>query len=56
MLRYLKDHEEEVYPLLEAKGEKVRKGVQEALHREGLEAAVTGIGSLFQTHFLFKEV
>jgi len=51
MLQYLKDHAEEVYPLLEAKGEKVRKGVQEALRGEGLIATVTGIGSLFQTHF-----
>jgi glutamate-1-semialdehyde 2,1-aminomutase len=51
MLQYLKDHAEEVYPLLEAKGEKVRKGVQEALRGEGLNATVTGIGSLFQTHF-----
>jgi glutamate-1-semialdehyde 2,1-aminomutase len=57
MLQYLKDHAEEVYPPLEAKGEKVRKGVQEALRREGLDAAVTGIGSLFQTHFpLQKDV
>ena len=57
MLGYLKDHAEEVYPLLEARGEKVRKGVQEALQREELDAAVTGIGSLFQTHFpLQKEV
>jgi glutamate-1-semialdehyde 2,1-aminomutase len=55
MLQYLKDHSEEVYPLLEANGEKVRKGVQEALHREGLEAEVTGIGSLFQTHFPFQK-
>ena len=51
MLGYLKDHAEEVYPLLEARGEKVRKGVQQALQSEGLDAAVTGIGSLFQTHF-----
>ena len=51
MLGYLKDHAEEVYPLLEARGEKVRKGVQEALQGEGMDAAVTGIGSLFQTHF-----
>ena len=51
MLNHLKNHEEEVYPLLEAKGEKVRKGVQEALRGEGLNATVTGIGSLFQTHF-----
>jgi len=55
MLRYLKDHREKVYPLLESKGEKVRKGVQEALDREGLNAVVTGIGSLFQTHFPFEK-
>jgi glutamate-1-semialdehyde 2,1-aminomutase len=55
MLHYLKDHSDEVYPLLEAKGEKIRKGVQEALHHEGLEAIVTGIGSLFQTHFPFQK-
>src|SRR4030043_1764879 len=51
MLGYLKDHSEEVYPLLEAKGKKVREGVQESLLREGVDAVVTGIGSLFQTHF-----
>jgi len=51
MLGYLKDHAEEVYPALEAQGEKVRKGVQEGLLREGVDAVVTGIGSLFQTHF-----
>ena len=55
MLRYLKDHREKVYPLLESKGEKVRKGVQKALDREGLNAVVTGIGSLFQTHFPFEK-
>jgi glutamate-1-semialdehyde 2,1-aminomutase len=56
MLRYLKDHREEVYPLIESKGEKVRKGVQEALDREGLNGMVTGIGSLFQTHFPFQRM
>jgi glutamate-1-semialdehyde 2,1-aminomutase len=55
MLGYLKDHAEEVYPLLEARGEKVRKGVQQALQSEGLDAAVTGIGSLFQTHFPLRK-
>ena len=55
MLHYLKDHSDEVYPLLEAKGEKIRKGVQEAIHHEGLDAIVTGIGSLFQTHFPFQK-
>ena len=55
MLRYLRDHRQEAYPLLESKGEKVRKGVQAALDREGLNAVVTGIGSLFQTHFPFQK-
>ena len=51
MLHYLKDQAEEVYPILEARGEKVREGVQDSLCREGVDAFVTGIGSLFQTHF-----
>jgi len=55
MLGHLKDHADEVYPLLEARGEKVRKGIQEALQNEGMGAAVTGIGSLFQTHFLLQK-
>jgi glutamate-1-semialdehyde 2,1-aminomutase len=55
MLRYLKDRRKEVYFLLEKKGEKVRKGVQKALDQEGVDAVVTGIGSLFQTHFPFKK-
>lgn len=51
MLCYLKDHALETYPILEAKGKKIREGVQKAFDREGLDAVVTGIGSLFQTHF-----
>ena len=55
MLRYLKDHRKTIYPLLESKGEKIRKQLQEALDREGLNAVVTGTGSLFQTHFPFEK-
>src|SRR4030042_18937 len=55
MLRFLKDHAEEVYPLLEARGKKGREGVQDSLRREGLDSIVTGIGSLFQTHFPFQK-
>jgi glutamate-1-semialdehyde 2,1-aminomutase len=54
ILRYLKDHAGEVYPFLESKGEKVKKGIQESLLREGIDGAVTGVGSLFQTHFPFQ--
>jgi len=55
MLNYLKDRNQKVYPILESKGKKVRKGMQEAFHREGVNAVVTGIGSLFQTHFPFQK-
>jgi glutamate-1-semialdehyde 2,1-aminomutase len=55
MLRYLKEHHKKIYPLLESKGEKVRKELQEVLDREGLNAVVTGTGSLFQTHFPFEK-
>jgi glutamate-1-semialdehyde 2,1-aminomutase len=54
MLRYLKDHRKKIYPLLESRGEKIRKRLQEILDREGLNAVVTGTGSLFQTHFPFE--
>lgn len=55
ILRYLKDFKEEVYPVLEVKGERVRKGVQQALQSAGIETSATGIGSLFQTHFPFRK-
>ncbi len=55
MLGYLKDHRQKVYATLESKGEQIRKGFQEAFDREGLNAVVTGIGSLFQTHFPFQK-
>jgi glutamate-1-semialdehyde 2,1-aminomutase len=55
MLSYLKNHRKQFYSLLEKKGEKVRKGVQGAFDQEGVDAEVTGIGSLFQTHFPFKK-
>lgn len=54
MLGYLKDHAGEVYPSLEAKGERMRKGLAEAFNQAGVDAAITGIGSLFQTHFPLK--
>jgi len=55
MLHYLDDYEEEVYPLLEVRGEKARKGLQEMFDVEGINARVTGVGSLFQIHFPFEK-
>jgi glutamate-1-semialdehyde 2,1-aminomutase len=55
MLRHLKDHRKKVYPFLESNGKKVRRGLQAAFDRVGLDAVVTGVGSLFQTHFPFQK-
>ena len=55
MLTYLRDHAKEVYPTLEAKGKKLREGLQEVIRREGTNAMVTGFASLFQTQFPFRE-
>lgn len=51
MLNYLKDNREKVYPILEERGKKIREGMQMAFASEGIEAIVTGTGSLFQTNF-----
>jgi len=51
MLNYLKEHAKEVYPLFERRGKHVREGVQQALRRHGIDTIVTGMGSLYQTHF-----
>jgi glutamate-1-semialdehyde 2,1-aminomutase len=55
MLKYLRDHAMEVYPALEIKGKTLREGLQKAFHREGINAIVTGISSLFQPHFPFRQ-
>ncbi len=55
VLHYLRDYEDEVFPLLESRGEKIRKGLQGVFDKEGVNAIVTGIGSLFQTHFPFQK-
>lgn len=55
MLNYLKNHKQEVYPLLEENGKIIREGVSKAFNSEGVEAIVTGTGSLFQTHFPFEK-
>jgi glutamate-1-semialdehyde 2,1-aminomutase len=55
MLQHLKDQAAEIYPVLEAKGKAVREGIQKALHHYGIKSVVTGVGSLFQTHFPYRD-
>lgn len=51
MLRYLEEHEGEIYPALEEKGSYVRQGVEAAFRAEGIAARCFGVGSLFTTSF-----
>jgi glutamate-1-semialdehyde 2,1-aminomutase len=55
MIHHLRDHADEIYPRLEANGQKVREGIQLAMRRQGVHVGVTGVGSLFQTHFPYRE-
>lgn len=51
MLRHLEDHEKEIYPALEKKGQKVRSGIERAFDSRGIPARCLGVGSLFTTCF-----
>lgn len=51
MLRFLGEHEKEVYPALEKKGKKVREGIEKAFQARGIPARCLGVGSLFTTCF-----
>jgi len=51
MLRFLGEHEKEVYPALEKKGQKVREGIEKAFQARGIPARCLGVGSLFTTCF-----
>lgn len=51
MLRYLEEHESEIYPALEEKGRFVREGIEKAFHSPGIPVKCLGVGSLFTTCF-----
>ncbi|MGD0624277.1 MAG: aminotransferase class III-fold pyridoxal phosphate-dependent enzyme, partial [Thermodesulfobacteriota bacterium] len=51
MLRYLEEHEKEIYPALDEKGKKVRQGIEKAFRSCGIPVKCFGVGSLFTTCF-----
>lgn len=51
ILRYLKEHESEIYPALEEKGRQVREGIEATFRSQGLPVKCFGVGSLFTTCF-----
>jgi glutamate-1-semialdehyde 2,1-aminomutase len=46
VLRYLRDHAEEVYPRLNRLGQRLRKGMEDAFREAGLPGRAIGVGSL----------
>lgn len=51
MLKYLEDHQDEIYPTLEEKGRRVRQGIENAFRSRGIPVKCFGAGSLFTTCF-----
>jgi glutamate-1-semialdehyde 2,1-aminomutase len=51
MLRYLEEHQDQVYPALAEKGRYVREGVEAAFAESGIPVRCFGVGSLFTTSF-----
>jgi glutamate-1-semialdehyde 2,1-aminomutase len=54
-LQYLVDHPE-VFPQMDRLGKKLRDGVNQYCKREGLPVQMTGVASMFCTHFSDKEI
>ncbi|MDG6974483.1 MAG: aspartate aminotransferase family protein [Nitrososphaerota archaeon] len=50
-VRYLRKHENSIYPALGRMGKEARMGVDKEFADAGVEAHTTGLGSLFLTHF-----
>jgi glutamate-1-semialdehyde 2,1-aminomutase len=54
-VQYLIDHPE-VFPQMDRFGKKLRDGVNQYCEREGLPVQMTGVASMFCTHFTDKEI
>jgi glutamate-1-semialdehyde 2,1-aminomutase len=54
MLRYLRDHANEIYPRLNALGERLRRGMDTAFEKTGFPARSIGVGSLCGAYLALK--
>jgi glutamate-1-semialdehyde 2,1-aminomutase len=55
-LKHVKQNKSAIYPKINKIGTRVRKGLKKAFSDGGVDVDVTGIGSLFMTHFLNKDI
>jgi len=56
MLTYLKEHGDKVYKYINLQGDRLRADLNEFCKKNNMLAQVTGIGSMFFTHFNNKEI
>jgi glutamate-1-semialdehyde 2,1-aminomutase len=50
-VRYLRKNAGNIYPTLEAQGERLREGIDRGMSESGVRVHTTGLGSLYLTHF-----
>jgi glutamate-1-semialdehyde 2,1-aminomutase len=55
-LKHLKENKSAIYPKINKIGTRIRKGLKKAFSEGGVDVDVKGIGSLFMTHFLNKDI
>src|SRR5262245_31452248 len=55
-INYLANNKDKVYPTLSSLGEKVRIKLEHTFKDSGIDVELTGLGSLFQVHFLNNNV
>ena len=55
-LRYLKENKSVIYPRIDKIGQRIRKGLEKVFSESEIDVDITGVGSLFMTHFLNNNV
>ncbi len=55
-LRYLKQNKSVIYPSIDKIGQRIRKGLEKVFSDSKIDVDITGVGSLFMTHFLNNNV
>ena len=55
-LRYLKQNKSAIYPSIDKIGQRIRKGLEKVFSDSKIDVDITGVGSLFMTHFLNNNV
>ena len=55
-LRYLEQNKSVIYPSIDKIGQRIRKGLEKVFSDSKIDVDITGVGSLFMTHFLNNNV